>query len=514
MLPTNSEKSSCAMETRKCLCQICVMIPVSHRLYTADEVRQLDRYAIDHEGMPGYTLMQRAGSCAYRELAAAWPGAERIVVCCGSGNNGGDGYVVARLCLEAGLNVHLIQMGDAVHIRGEAAEAREAFFQAGGYESAWEGELPAADAIVDALLGTGIERVVQGDYLGCIQAINQFAGSVLSIDIPSGLNADTGAPMGDGVRADITVSFVGQKQGLHTGEALDYRGRLVFDGLGIPTSAYRKVSSNAELLHISLLQSVLGKRPRNAHKGQNGHVVVVGGGQGMPGAVIMAGKAALRAGAGRVSILTTPEHAALIPMHCPELMAHGIELASDARTVLDQATCLVMGPGLGQSDWSRRLFDTALEYPVATVLDADALNLLAVSSRKGKDWIITPHPGEAGRLLSMESRAIQADRFSAADQIRERYQATVVLKGAGSLIATKDSTDVCSAGNPGMATAGMGDILSGIVGGLLAQGMSPDEAARAGVCIHAVAGDRAAKAGERGLMATDLLDYIHELVNP
>jgi NAD(P)H-hydrate epimerase len=335
---------------------------------------------------------------------------------------------------------------------------------------------------------------------------------VLSIDIPSGLNADTGVPMGDAVTAEITVSFVGQKQGLYTGAALDYRGQIIFDDLGIPPSSYAQVSNSASLLDYGV--SHLEKRPRNAHKGLSGHVVIIGGGRGMPGAAIMAGRAALRSGAGRVSILTTSEHAALIPMHCPELMAHGVAQASDARSVLEQATCLVIGPGLGQEEWSRKLFDVALEYPLPTVLDADALNLLAVSSRRGGDWLITPHPGEAGRLLNKEARDIQADRFSAVQALRERYSATVVLKGAGTLVAGSNAMSVCPAGNPGMATAGMGDILSGILGALLAQGLDCDEAATKGVCIHAVAGDRAAEDGEIGLMATDLLEFIRGAVNP
>jgi NAD(P)H-hydrate epimerase len=486
------------------------MIATSHRLYTAAQVRQLDRYAIEQEGMPGYELMQRAGNLAFNELLVAWPGAEQILICCGPGNNGGDGYVVARLALEACLQVQLIQLGDSGRIKGEAAQARKGFLDAGGEELAWKGALPEADVIVDALLGTGIEREVEGDYLACIQAINSHNAAVVSLDIPSGLNADTGTPMGEAVCAELTVSFVAQKKGLHTGIALDYRGRLSFDDLGVPHSAYASVNSQVSLSPTGIRFE---PRPLNSHKGMFGHVVIVGGGQGMPGAAIMAGKAALRAGAGCVSILTTPEHAALIPIHCPELMAHGVEQATDARPILEQASCLVIGPGLGLGDWARRLFDVALEYPVPTVLDADALTLLAASSRKGGQWIITPHPGEAGRLLNKDSRAIQADRFAAAARLHERFNATVVLKGAGTLVVSAEGVEVCPAGNPGMATAGMGDILSGVIAALIGQGMGLAEAASHGVCIHASAGDRAASRGKRGLMATDLLEYIRNAVN-
>ena len=486
------------------------MIATSHRLYTAAQVRQLDRYAIEQEGIPGYELMQRAGNRAFNELLAAWPGAEKILVCCGPGNNGGDGYVVARLALKACLQVQLIQLGDSGRIKGEAAKARKDFLDAGGEELAWKGALPEADVIVDALLGTGIEREVEGDYLACIQAINSHDATVVSLDIPSGLNANTGAPMGEAVSAELTVSFVGQKQGLHTGIALDYRGRLSFYDLGVPPSAFASVNCQVSLSPTDIRFE---PRPLNSHKGMFGHVVIVGGGQGMPGAAIMAGKAALRAGAGRVSVLTTSGHAALIPMHCPELMAHGVEQATDARPLLEQASCLVIGPGLGLGDWARRLFDVALEYPVPTVMDADALTLLAASSRKGGQWIITPHPGEAGRLLNKDSRAIQADRFAAAASLLERFNATVVLKGAGTLVVSAEAVEVCPAGNPGMATAGMGDILSGVIGALMGQGLSLAEAASHGVCIHASAGDRAALQGERGLMATDLLEYIRGAMN-
>lgn len=482
-------------------------------LYTADQVRELDRLAIEEEGIPGYTLMQRAGQSCFDELTLAWPDASRLTVCCGSGNNGGDGYVIATLALRAGLDVHLIQIGNPEHIRGDAALARQAYIDAGGIEHGWDRRLPASDVIVDAMLGTGLQRPVEGHYLACIHAINHQTMPVLSVDIPSGIHADTGSPMGGAIRADIVVSFVGRKRGLYTGRSLDYRGRMVFDDLGIPLSVYQKLIPSARLIDHRVHAEALPKRRLNAHKGLFGHVLIIGGGPGMPGAAMMAGTAALRAGAGRVTIATHPEHASLMPMYQPELMCRGIETGEDVLPLLGQASCVVLGPGLGKSEWAKALFNQVIDQAVPMVLDADALNLLAQNPRQGSDWVLTPHPAEAARLLGVSSHDIQRDRFSSAVRLHERYQAVTVLKGAGTLVASEDGLSLCAAGNPGMATAGMGDILAGMIGGLIAQKMDLIPAAERGTCIHAWAGDQAAQTGERGLLATDLLDFIRQGVN-
>lgn len=483
-------------------------------LYTANQVRELDRLAIEEEGMPGFTLMQRAGQRCFNELTLAWPEASRLTVCCGPGNNGGDGYVIATLALGSGLEVHLIQMGVPDQISGDAALARQAFIEIGGVEHGWEKRLPECDVIVDALLGTGLQRPVEGHYLACIHAINHRAIPVVSVDIPSGIHADTGSPMGGAVKADIVVSFVGRKQGLYTGRSLDYRGRIIFDDLGIPLSVYQKLMSSVRLIDHQVHAEGLPKRRLNAHKGLFGHVLIIGGGPGMPGAAMMAGTAALRAGAGRVTIATHPDHAALIPMHQPELMCRGIEAGEDLLPLLKQASCVVLGPGLGQSEWASDLFGQVIDQEVPMVLDADALNLLAQNPKQGRDWVLTPHPAEAARLLGVSSHDIQRDRFSSAMKLHERFQAITVLKGAGSLVASETGLSLCSAGNPGMSTAGMGDILAGIIAGLIAQKMELAPAAEHGVCIHAWSGDQAAMAGERGLLATDLLDFIRQGVNP
>jgi ADP-dependent NAD(P)H-hydrate dehydratase / NAD(P)H-hydrate epimerase len=482
-------------------------------LYTAAQVRELDRLAIEEEGIPGLTLMQRAGARCFNELTRAWPEASRLIICCGPGNNGGDGYVVATLALHAGLEVHLIQMGDPERIQGDAALARQAFIEAGGVEEAWQKSLPDADVLVDALLGTGLQRPVEGHYLACIRAMNHHAAPILSVDIPSGIHADTGSPMGGAVKADIVVTFIGAKQGLYTGRSLDYRKEIIFDDLGVPDTIYRGVEPSVRLLLAEADQPLLPARPLNAHKGLFGHVLIIGGGPGMPGAAIMAGLAALRAGAGRVTVATRPEHAVLIPMSQPELMCRAVNDAEELLPLFEQTSCIVLGPGLGQSDWARELFETVIGLAIPMVLDADALNLLATTSAQGGDWVITPHPAEAARLLGVSSHDIQRDRFSSSRQLHERYQAVTVLKGAGSLIASEEGVSLCTAGNPGMSTAGMGDILAGLIGGLIAQKMDLVSAAEQGVCIHARAGDMAAAEGERGMIATDLLEFIRRGVN-
>jgi NAD(P)H-hydrate epimerase len=485
-------------------------------LYTAAQVRELDRLAIEAAGIPGYTLMTRAGEACWQLLQGNWPGVRRLSVVCGTGNNGGDGYVVARLALAAGLQVQLLQLGDAAHIRGDAQQARQDFLAAGGQVAAFAPEvLDAPDVIVDAMLGTGLERPLAGAWLDAALAINASACPVLAVDIPTGLLADSGHVPGEAVRADVTITFIGRKRGLFTGQGPDTAGAVCFDDLGVPADVSSQVPADATLHAGAALEELGGARQRAAHKGNFGHVLVIGGGPGMPGAARLAGEAALRTGAGLVSLATHPAHAAAIAAHCPELISHPVADARQLRSLLQRAGVVVTGPGLGRSGWAKSLLACVLEAPQPLVVDADALNLLAAEGIRRDNWILTPHPGEAGRLLQQTTAAVQADRFAAVCAIQERYAGSVVLKGAGSLVCSESGpVAVCAAGNPGMATAGMGDVLSGILGGLLAQGLQPAGAALVGVCLHACAGDRAAAGGERGLLARDVIAELRPLLNP
>lgn len=268
-------------------------------------------------------------------------------------------------------------------------------------------------------------------------------------------------------------------------------------------------------INFDALKTLLPARPRDAHKGLFGHVLIVGGNFGMAGAVRLAGEAALRTGAGLVSVATQPEHVTVVASECPEIMAHGVENSNDLKPLLLKATVIVIGPGLGQTDWSKQLFETVFASPQPKVIDADGLNLLAQHPKKFEQWVLTPHPGEAGRLLNCEAKQIQADRISAIRELQATYGGVVVLKGAGSLICASNSLSICQSGNPGMASGGMGDVLSGVIGALLAQNFNLQQAAELGVCLHACAGDMAAQQmGERGLIASDLMSYLHLLVNP
>jgi NAD(P)H-hydrate epimerase len=321
--------------------------------------------------------------------------------------------------------------------------------------------------------------------------------------------------MGIAVQADATITFVGLKSGLFLGDGPQQAGDLHFAGLNIPSGCRAVVAVDLRRITRAAVRRALPARPRAAHKGTFGHVVVVGGGPGMPGAVRLAGEAALRAGAGRVSIATHPSHVASIAAGRPELMCHGIESPSDLERLTADASVIALGPGLGQSDWAVALFEALIEHALPLVLDADALNLLAARAQKRANWILTPHPGEAARLLGIDSATIQADRRGSLQQLESRYGGNIVLKGAGTLVSAGNAPAwLCTEGNPGMAAPGMGDVLTGIVAALWAQGLGQEEAAAIGVEIHARAGDAAAATGERGLLAGDLMQALRAWVNP
>jgi len=486
----------------------------SQRFYSSDQVRELDRAAVK-AGIPAYVLMQRAAAAAWRELTRRWPRAGSVAVVCGPGNNGGDGYEIARLARTAGWKVDLLQVGDPV-AKGPAAQAAKAWRAAGGKVATFVSQALRADVVVDAIFGIGLSRAPEGAARSAILAVaaaRDRGAGVLAVDVPSGLDADRGATPGDVVHADLTVTFIGHKPGLHTGRGPDCAGAVVFDDLDLPAALYKGKPGCAEALNAAYLARVLPRRARTAHKGDNGHVLIVGGDEGMAGAALMAGRAALRAGAGLVSVATRAAHAAALTAAQPELMCHAAEDSRALKRLFERATVLVVGPGMGRGEWARALWAQALTAPAPLVVDADGLNWLAENPARRDDWVLTPHPGEAGRLLGCPTAEVQADRFAAARALREKFGGAVVLKGAGSVVQG-EATALCPHGNPGMATGGMGDVLSGVIGALLAQGLGTETAARAGVAAHALAGDRAARRGERGLLPSDLLAGLPAVLNP
>lgn len=486
-------------------------------LYRAAQVRELDRIAIEDRGIPGYTLMSRAGEAAFQLLRQRWPKARRIAVVCGGGNNGGDGYVVARLARQAGLDARIMTLADPESLRGDALTAAQEARAAEAPITAFNvADLAEADLLVDAILGTGLEREVSGAWREAIEAMNAHPAAVLALDIPSGLHADTGAALGTAIQAEVTLTFIGLKQGLFTGQGPACCGEIYFTALGAPPDIYPALHPACWRYVGDDLPTLLPRRSRSAHKGHFGHVLVIGGDLGLAGAARMAAEAAARCGAGLVSVATRNVHAGLQAAVRPEFMFHGIETPEELAPLLNRATVIAIGPGMGRGDWGRGLLHTVLASDKPLVMDADALNLLAAKPSYRDDWILTPHPGEAARLLKMTPAQVEADRFVAVEDLALRFGGVAVLKGAGSLIASKEDgvVTLCATGNPGMASGGMGDVLTGVIAALVAQGLPLFAAAKAGVYLHGLAGDRAAQAGgERGLLATDLLPFLRQLIN-
>ena len=487
------------------------------QLYTAAQTRELDRIAIEEHGISGIRLMTRAGRAAFDLLQARWPDSARLHIFCGTGNNGGDGFIVAELAANRGIPVFVHQLGEAGKIGGDALEARTQALAAGvEVVDALDDSMLEQGVIVDALLGTGLSGEVRPDCAAVIARINSSRLPVLALDIPSGLCSDTGRELGAAVKADCTITFIACKRGLLTGAAPDYCGDLSICDLEVPQECYDALVADARRLQLEECLQDLPPLPRSAHKGLLGSALLVGGDHGFGGACAMAAEAAARCGAGLVSVGTRAEHVAAIIARSPEVMVRGIHSANDLSPLLETANAIAIGPGLGQSPWSEQLLRAAVAGEQPLVLDADALNLLAaaraISASPRENRILTPHPGEAARLLGVNSADVQADRFAAVRELQQRYGGVVILKGAGSLISAGAQVFVSSYGNPGMASGGMGDVLSGVIVALLAQGLEPLQAACLGVCLHGRAADLAAGNAQRGLLATDLMPYLRQLL--
>lgn len=486
-------------------------------LYQSQQIQELESHVIQDQVNDVVGLMELAGNSAFKLIGDHWPQAKRIVVCCGKGNNGGDGYVLARLAQQAGLDVTIYSACDQSELRDAALRGAKLCEELGVKIQKFNpNQKIEADVIVDALLGIGLRGPVQEPYLSFIQSINQSKCPVLAIDVPSGLDASTGNVQGIAVKAAVTITFMALKAGLFTDHGPAYCGKVFCDSLGVPHKYLEQLPPFAQLLLWDELKHLLPRRERDAHKGNYGHVLVVGGDYGMGGAVRMAAEAALRVGAGLVSVATRPEHVPVVNCSRPEIMCHQVVTTQDLDPLLKKATVVVIGPGLGKSDWAKQLLSKVLTSTLPKVIDADGLNLLSESEQYSDQWVLTPHPGEAARLLSTTNENIQQDRFESASRIQKQYGGVVVLKGVGTVIKDKEAcAAVCPAGNPGMASGGMGDVLSGVIGGLLAQKLTTIMAAKLGVLIHSAAADQAAnEGGERGLLATDLMSHLRTLVNP
>jgi hydroxyethylthiazole kinase-like uncharacterized protein yjeF len=484
-------------------------------LYSSAQVRALDAHAIEVLGIPGYTLMKRAGEAALRHLRSRYPVAHRVVIVCGGGNNGGDGYVLGRFAQAAGLTATVLAASDPGELKGAARQAFADFRTSGGRARPFEASLLAeGEIVIDALLGTGVKGAVRAEHTQVIRAINGCGRPVFALDVPSGLDSDSGVPLGEAVRADATVTFVALKTGLLVGDGPEYTGTVFFDDLEL-TPPPGEFAPRLTRIVESEIDAALPRRRRAAHKGDFGRVLIVGSGAGMPGATRLAGEACLRVGAGLTTVAAAPENVAAIAAGRPELICLALTEPRVLTEALSRADVIAIGPGLGRSPWARAALDAVLAADKPLVLDADALNLLADAEVRARDdWILTPHPGEAARLLATTIQEVQQDRLAALDRLLARYRGTIVLKGAGTLVgATGRTPAVCDRGNPGMASAGTGDVLTGAIAGILAQCRDPWAAARVGVLVHAMAGDAAARGGERGVLASDLARELHHAVN-
>lgn len=486
------------------------MKKASHKLFLAKQVKELERLIIDETGVAGIDLMHQAGLAVFKLIKRKYP-SYALAIFCGSGNNAGDGYVVAKLALNVGLQVKVYAVSSPEMLQGDALTAYQEYIQKGGKLTVFNVNVSLKNCvIIDALLGTGLNRPVTEDYVDTIRLINTSLCPVIAVDIPSGLNADTGNVMGDAVKADWTVSFIGLKRGLYTGFAAEHCGQIIYISLNIPLDLFERIDCSAKLIRSPSIP----KRHRCAHKGNNGHVLVIGGDAGFSGAVRLAAEAALRTGSGLVSIATRKSHANTLGLGRPEIMCHAVGRTNILTSLLDKATVIVIGPGLGQTKWAIDLLQKVLVSNKPLVCDADALNLLANNDSYHKNWVLTPHPGEAARLLHCSTENIATDRFMAVTEIQKKYGGVVVLKGAGTLISHGTKISISKTGNAGMASGGMGDVLAGMIGGLIAQGFSSHSAAKTATYMHGKAADLSAqKHGEIGMLASDLMPFIRKLVN-
>ncbi|MDO8684139.1 MAG: NAD(P)H-hydrate dehydratase [Armatimonadota bacterium] len=500
------------------------------KIVTAAQMRELDRRATEEYGVPSLLLMENAGIRTFAAVSRILEGVEgkSILVVSGKGNNGGDGFVIARHLQEAGANVTVALACDPEEVKGDARANLETVFRMGIPSlqikdvSDIQRHLASCDLIVDALFGAGVKGEITGLPAAIIDAINVSGKTVISVDLPSGLNADTGEISGHCIIADETVTFALPKIGLVTYPGAKYVGRLTVGDIGIPSQLLDDPSLKIELLTDEIIRGLLPDREPDAHKGTFGHLLVLAGSVGMTGAACLASEAGARVGAGLVTLgcawglndifevkLT---EAMTVPLAETEARSLAPDAVGAVTALAKKCTAVAIGPGLGRHPDTDRFVQSVLprlELPV--VIDADALNALAgakeIFVQLRAPAVITPHPGEMSRLLGTSSAEVQSDRLKVALDAAAKFGVVVVLKGARTVIASPDGRAFINpTGNAGMASGGMGDVLTGAIGGFLAQGLSPLDAAICGVYLHGLAGDLVAdELGVAGLLASDLL---------
>ncbi len=476
-------------------------------LYTPEQVYQLERAALAMDSLTGIDLMHRAGTRVWQALLERWPGVKKITVFAGAGNNGGDAFVVALAAHQAGVEVQLLIQGDLSRQSDTSRHFKILWEKAGGWSQHWQNQEITGDVIVDGLLGIGLHRALDEHWRGLIANINQCDLPRVAIDIPTGLSGLTGTPQPVAVDAQLTVTFIAAKSGQLLADGPDYCGELVFEDLGVSTRVRHTVAARLKVIDTCQLPL---PRKQNSHKNHYGNLLIVGGDQGMSGAVALAAQAALRSGAGLVTALVHPQcHAELA--NFPEIMVQGWD---QFEAKLTEASVVVIGPGLGSSDAAKKCLQVLRQTGLPLVVDAGALSADFLQSLESKNIVITPHPGEAAALLSTSSAEIQADRLDACERLVDTFDATCVLKGAGTLIAQADVlTAINIHGNPGMASAGMGDVLSGIIAAFIGQGMTLFEAAKSAVFIHGLCAEfYCSNNDQTGLIASDIIRLIPGII--
>jgi hydroxyethylthiazole kinase-like uncharacterized protein yjeF len=504
-------------------------------LTTFAEMRRLDQVAIRDRGVPGLALMESAGKGAAEVALGMLPGGRpgKVAVLAGPGNNGGDGYVLARHLSARGHDVRVYLLAAEGKIRGDARVNLEAWCNSGGalVDAAAPGALAArqeeladCDLLVDALFGTGLNAEVRSPFREAIELVNGLGIPTLALDLPSGLDGDLGRILGTAIRATATVTFGFPKRAHYLYPGAAHVGRLTVVDLGIPADVVRENEPLCALLTEEEMRPLLPARPLNAHKGTFGHLLLLAGGPGKTGAALLAARAAQRSGVGLTTIAAPREGQRALDAKVLETMTESVgeeldEAAADRVLALCAGkSALVVGPGLGRGEGAKRMIRRILAaLPVPAVLDADALHALAGDLAPLRaapaPLVLTPHPGEMGALLGITAAEVQADRLGVAERFVREHGVTLVLKGAYSVVAEPSGrTWVCPTGNPGMASGGMGDVLSGIIGALLAQGLAASEAARLGTYVHGAAGDLARKhVGETALIASDVVEALPDL---
>ena len=479
------------------------------RLYTAEQTRRIDRVAMAQYGYRGIDLMRTAGRQAFDRIIARRPQGGRWLVLCGGGNNGGDGYVVARLALERGVAVTVL--ATASPGGDDSRSACDDFIRAGGRVTPL-GQAGADDyaVVVDAVFGTGLNRPPTAAAAELIAYGNRVNGYKVALDLPSGLHSDTGAAYTPCFAADLTVSFVARKPGLYTADGAAMGGERVFADLQLAAAVFQGQPCAAELIGPPALT----RRAANSHKGRFGRILIAGGSPGMLGAALLAGKTALRAGSGLVTVLTDAARLDWPALYCAELMSVCPAATEQFAAALARADMVVLGPGLGGDAEADRLCEQLVAGGRPLLMDAGALRWLQRHPVRADNWILTPHPGEAAGLLGVTGEQIQRDRLAACREIARQYGGICVLKGSGTVVGEADGiARICRLGNPGMASAGMGDVLSGLIASLAGQGYALRTAAEYGVWLQARSADQMClKKGECGLIASDVIAQLPRLM--